>query len=296
MAASRRVSSRNSQRYQPYKDANDGDIRASRSNLGDHGADRRVEVVPAPPVVPAPSPTASSAMASVEREETLRECLVEMVRKLYPGITPRHDYDLYVLAEGNYKGPLSNEQAYAWLDKSIRANATTYPGQPLPSIEEATALVNVGSEAFFNKPSSVLTGRKPRPGEGNVFVRPIPHCDYSIRLWPGVSDQHEFCLDFVHTKTGKATNSPFKYELWSMPDPITPWLSRPGMKLISLENCLGVRTPDIRPGEEKFVLKEGLTCLLGRPGKRPLRFTVPIRRRPPVELEVDTLDLPRMFN
>jgi len=293
MAASRRVTSRNSQDYQPYEeseDANDGGIRASRSSFADRGASCLVGVESAP------SLTASSAVALVEQEETLRECLVEMVRKLYPGITPRHDYDLCLLAEGNYKGPLSSEQVYAWSDQSILADATTYPGQRCPSLKEATALVNVGSAEVFDKPSSLVTGRKPRPGERNVFVRPIPDCDYSIRLWPGVSDQHEFCLDFVHTKTGKATNSPFEYELWSMPDPITPWLSKPPTKLISLENCFGVGTPDIRPGEEKFVLKEGLTCLLVRSGKQDVHFTVPSRRSAPVELDADPLDLPRTFD
>ncbi|KAH9924052.1 uncharacterized protein B0H18DRAFT_1013246 [Fomitopsis serialis] len=290
MAASRRATSRNSQRYQPYKDANDGGIRATRSSSADHGASRLVGVGSAP------SLTASSAVASVEKEETLREGLIEMVRKLYPGIIPRHDYDLCLLAEGDYKGPLSSEQVYAWLDEFIRADATPYAGQPCPSLKEATALVNVGSAEFLEKPSSLVTGRKPRPGERNVFVRPIPNCAYSIRLFPGVSDHHEFCLDFVHTKTGKATNSPFECELWSMPDPITPWLSKPPMKLMSLENCFGVRTPDIRPGEEKFLLKEGVMYLLVRPGKRAVHFTVPIPSKAPAELDADPLDLPRTFD
>lgn len=89
---------------------------------------------------------------------------------------------------------------------------------------------------------------KPYSGQRNVFVRPIPDSEYSIRLWPGVSANREFCLDFVHTATGEATNSPFAYEIWNVPDPDVP-LSLGPTRLSSLENNFGVKTPDIRPGE-----------------------------------------------
>ena len=67
-----------------------------------------------------------------------------------------------------------------------------------------------------------------------------------------------------------------------------------GRKLQSLENAFGIKTSEIKAGEEKFILKEGLTCLLVRPGKRNVCFKVPIRRQ---EVEVDgpscdILDLP----
>ena len=131
-----------------------------------------------------------------------------------------------------------------------------------------------------------------------MFVRPIPDSEYSIRLWPGVTTSREYCLDFVHSATGEATNSPFEYELWSLPDP-DALFSLPPMRLSSLENGFGVKTPDIRPGEEKFVLKEGLTCMLARPGKRGLRFTVPMRRRESSHSQADdfdVLDLPKIVD
>ena len=132
-----------------------------------------------------------------------------------------------------------------------------------------------------------------------MFVRPVPESDFSIRLWPGVAASREYCLDFVHTETGEATNSPFEYELWSIPHPDAPLLSLPPMRLSSLENGFGVKTGDIRPGEEKFILKEGLTCMLARPGKRGLQFTVPVRRREPPSAQgdaFDILDLPRIVD
>ena len=114
-----------------------------------------------------------------------------------------------------------------------------------------------------------------------------------------MADQFQFCLDFVHTETGEDTKSPIEYELWTVPDSVTPWLSLGAMKLSSLENYFGVKTRDIRPGEEKFVLSEGMTYMFTRPGKKGIRFTVPIRRRPPPSSEgeaFDTVELPKMID
>ena len=89
-------------------------------------------------------------------------------------------------------------------------------------------------------------------------------------------------MDFVRTETGKSVNTPAGYELWSIPDPDTPThhLQSPdlSMRLRSLESCFGVTRDRLLPGEEKFILRDGLTCLLKRPGKRDVRFNVPIRR------------------
>lgn len=106
----------------------------------------------------------------------------------------------------------------------------------------------------------------------------------------------EFSLDFVDTRTHEAVNSPFEYELWAVPDQQTPWLSMGGRRLKSIENALGIKTSEIRAGEEKFILREGLTCMLVRPDKRALCFKVPRRRQPEPaatdERGYDVLDLP----
>ncbi len=130
-----------------------------------------------------------------------------------------------------------------------------------------------------------------------VFVRPIPDSEYSFRLFPGSLSAAEYCMDFVDTATGKPINSPFEYELWAVPDPDTPWLSLPMTgKLRSIERGHGIKQKDIKPGAEKFVLRDGQTCVLMRPGKRPLRFTVPVRRveTPDVVEDVDVADLPKV--
>ena len=103
-------------------------------------------------------------------------------------------------------------------------------------------------------------------------------------------------MDFVHTATGKPVNSPFKYELRSASSMTS---AQPSIRILSLERLWGHAERDIRPGEEKFVLKEGLTCMLARPGKRGLQFTVPVRRREPPSAQgdaFDTLDLPRIVD
>ncbi|KAH9924071.1 uncharacterized protein B0H18DRAFT_1095186 [Fomitopsis serialis] len=248
---------------------------------------RSVKCMTDRPSEPEPTPQASltSAVAPLEDEGTMRDYCLEVVHRLYPGIMPRNDYDISTLAG----------EVYAWLDDMIRIEYAGWP-EGCSTVEEATTLSIKACEELLDQPAQV-TGRKPRPGQRHVYVRPIPDCDYSIRLWPGVVTAREFCLDFVHTETGEPTNSPFEYELWSLSDPTTPWLSVGSMQLRSIENKFGVQTRDIRPGEEKFVLKDGLTCMLVRPGKRSLRFTVPIHRgeTSAAEVEVDTLDLPKII-
>ncbi|KAI8994077.1 hypothetical protein BD414DRAFT_576670 [Trametes punicea] len=147
---------------------------------------------------------------------------------------------------------------------------------------------------------TLLEGLKPSPDSTHdnkyVFIRPIPESKFSIRLFPGSISAAEYCLDFVDSKTGQPVNSPFEYELWSVPNPEAPWLtmSMTG-KLKSIEQAFGINKSDILPGEEKYVLRDGQTCLLTRPDKKPVRFTVPIRLHDPVEdaTLVDIIDLPQ---
>ncbi len=128
-----------------------------------------------------------------------------------------------------------------------------------------------------------------------MFVRPIPDSKYSLRLFPGSLSAAEYCLDFVDA-AGKPVNSPFEFELWGVPDPDAPWLSIPAAgKLRSAEHTFGFKQKDILPGAEKFILRDGQTCVLMRPGKRPLRFTVPLRKvESDVVEDVDVVDLPRV--
>ncbi|KAI0330389.1 hypothetical protein GY45DRAFT_1434687 [Cubamyces sp. BRFM 1775] len=127
------------------------------------------------------------------------------------------------------------------------------------------------------------TGIKPLPGEEDdcVLIRRIPDTKFSIRLFPGSFSDREYCMDIVDG-TGHPVNRPFEFELLAGPGKTdTPWLTFSGsMKVRSIEEAYGHKREDILPGEEKYILRDGQMCLMTRPGKPNLRFTVPVRKRP----------------
>ena len=99
-------------------------------------------------------------------------------------------------------------------------------------------------------------------------------------------------MDFVQTKTGKPVNSPFAFELWTTSGQSH---AQPAVRLASLERLWGHGQTSIAPGEEKFVLREGTTCILRRPGRRDLRFTVPVRAHALDSSDADELDFPSVL-
>ncbi|KAI0364686.1 hypothetical protein BV20DRAFT_1005393 [Pilatotrama ljubarskyi] len=211
-----------------------------------------------------------------------RDICLDRIREIYPDLQPRNDWDILQLVSTPLRKG-TQEEIYAWLDQTYAKANETCPGVS----ERTTCLLNTRME---------LTGKKPRSGDKLVYIRPIPDCDYSIRLFPGASDAAEYCMDFVETATGKAVNSPFEFELWNIPNPETPWLSMPMTgKLRSIERAHGIKQEDILPGEEKFVLRDGQTCMLTRPDKRPVWFTVPIRLQPNAQAmeAMDKIEFPR---
>ncbi|KAI0695268.1 hypothetical protein C8T65DRAFT_584467, partial [Cerioporus squamosus] len=214
-----------------------------------------------------------------------RDVCLRMIGEQYPWFQPRNDFDIYTLGTTKYRG--NRAELGTWLDSKL-AKCMGHQG----SLENV--MDNVRSA--LNLPSSTITGLKPRRTERNVFLRPIPHTSYSIRLFPGCFDAREYCLDFVDTRTGVPVNSPFKFELWVVPDPDRPWLGSGSARVTSLDVAFGQRQDEILPGHEKFVLRDGQTCLLKRPGHRDVRFTVPVRRRPVAAAvgagDVHELDLP----
>ncbi|KAI0364685.1 hypothetical protein BV20DRAFT_1105431 [Pilatotrama ljubarskyi] len=206
---------------------------------------------------------------------------MEIIRERYPGLAPRSDWEILHLASTPLRKG-THEEMYAWLDEAYAFQSGV--GDDLN--EGAAWLLDTRMEHSG-----------PRPGDKLVYIRPIPDCDYSIRLFPGALDAAEYCMDFVDTATGKAVNSPFKFELWNIPNPETPWLGIPmAGKLRSIERAHGIKQEDILPGEEKFVLRDGQTCMLTRPEKRPVWFTVPIRPQPNAQAmeAMDKIEFPRL--
>ncbi|KAI0351331.1 hypothetical protein OH77DRAFT_1429880 [Trametes cingulata] len=228
-----------------------------------------------------PKPPANLSESSLPRP--LRETFLEQIHINYPGIQPRNDWDIVQL--GSTRRPGTPAELYAWLDK-------TYAEE-----KESNSEVDECVAELLDAKVSV-TGRKPRPDDKLVYTRPIPDSEYSIRLFPGALDAAEYCMDFVETATGHPVNSPFEFELWSVPNPDTPWLTASmTMQLRSIERARRMKLEDILPGEEKFILRDGQTCMLIRPGKCLVRFTVPVRPQPQIgqpEDVVHVLDFPQI--
>ena len=57
----------------------------------------------------------------------MRESCLDVIHKLYPGIEPRHDFDISFLSTGQYHGPLTNEAVYAWMDDLLDEEADIWP-------------------------------------------------------------------------------------------------------------------------------------------------------------------------
>ncbi|OJT05946.1 hypothetical protein TRAPUB_3133 [Trametes pubescens] len=219
-----------------------------------------------------------------------RKLCIEQIRKMYPGVEPRSDYDIERLSSTRFKG--TPAEIYAALDKDLASNVQSHGYDYL--MDCAKKLMD-----SYIEPTGMKPGDSVYLDNRGVFVRPIPDSKYSLRLFPGSLSAAEYCLDFVDSATGEPVNSPFDYELWAVPDPDAPWLSLPMTgKLRSIERGHGIKQKDILPGEEKFVLRDGQTCVLMRPGKRPARFTVPLRRVEATDVveDVDVIDLPKVID
>ncbi|OJT10712.1 hypothetical protein TRAPUB_12744 [Trametes pubescens] len=195
---------------------------------------------------------------------------------------PRNDYELLKLAQRKLDG--TTAEIRARVDDMLQIDIKFF-GTREAVFAAATATLDT---------VVAFTGRKPRPNRDIVHTCPIPGSKFSIRLWPGNPYVNEYCMDFVNTATKEAVNSPFEFELWAVPDPDAPWLAMPSGRLNSLESNFHIPQHKILPGLEKWVLRDGQTCLLKRPGKKDVMFRVPVRRKPkPIQYDVDLLEFPR---
>ncbi|KAM5535849.1 hypothetical protein V8D89_010467 [Ganoderma adspersum] len=264
-------SSKGSKRHHPYND--------KRAQA--HG--RIPEAGEASSSRSAPSPTTSTALPT----GTVRDAFMEIIRDKHPWFKPRNDFDIFTVV--NYQGV--PDDVWTWLDGELALQ--------LALVGDLDAAMD-RIRQLLDTPRTVtdITGQT-QTRRPNVFVRPIPNSEYSIRLFPGSPGRHEFCMDFVRTSSGEAVNSPFKFELWTVPSASAPWLGGMAMRVYSLERIYGNRDEDIVPGVEKFLLRDGQTCLLKRPGHRDLRFIVPLRaaamQAANAGHDVDEIDFPQMI-
>ncbi|KAI0029838.1 hypothetical protein K488DRAFT_79952 [Vararia minispora EC-137] len=216
-----------------------------------------------------------------------------MAKRGYPDITPRNDYEMSHLSCGNYK-PQKHGDFYTWVERELLIDAQLFCPE---DIERGKEIALSRSTRLFEKPARI-SGFKPMPGDDeDVHIRPIPNSEFSIRLFGKyMEDKRQYGLDFVRTSTGKSENSPFQYDLFTVPDPDVqtagPMMGPRSGRLFSVESGLGLKPSEIHPGAEKFILFEGACCLLKRKGHRDVYFKVPVRVRPkaPFKYDADILE------
>ncbi|KAI0829038.1 hypothetical protein BC628DRAFT_1417397 [Trametes gibbosa] len=218
------------------------------------------------------------------------------VGSMQPSITPSsapapstYGNEPVLLRRVRFEG--SPTEIFAKLEEQLAYNASTHGRDKIIHLSKDLLDTYVAPTGF--KPEDPLGDPK------FVFVRLVPESKYSIGLFPGSVSAAEYCMDFVESATGKPVNPPFEDELWGITNTETPWLSVSiCTNLRSIERVDGIKQNEISPGSEKFVLRDGQTCVLERPGKRPLRFTVPICRRemPAVVETQDIVELPKFID
>ncbi|CDO68151.1 hypothetical protein BN946_scf184938.g3 [Trametes cinnabarina] len=243
----------------------------------------RAQPHPYEPLTPAPSspPRApstdlhlsGSSTPERERTGTARDTYLEFLQKAHPELTPRNDFEVLLLGSNWLKEMKSAEEKQAWLAQQWQEHVDS---EEFGSAEAAMESVKAILDAVLP-----LAGRKPRPGDEGVLQFSIPDSDYSIRLWPGPLEHAIYCLAFVDNATQRYINVPTDHTFWHLPIPSAPWIPGAGpVELVSAERSMGIQPEDIIEGEEKYFLRDGMTCALTRPGKENALFTVPLRQQP----------------
>ncbi|THH27170.1 hypothetical protein EUX98_g7019 [Antrodiella citrinella] len=210
-----------------------------------------------------------------------RDCLLLSCKRYYPNIVLRHDFDILYLGSGLFNE--DDSDFYAFSDKQFDLELSAFSGSRTAEERESGVVLEKYWEYLretMEAPPSAA-GIKPPPGEADVRIRPIPDSKYSMRLWGKHLEQsRQYCLDFVNTETGEAVDSPFEYELWTVPRRATPMVFCPSGRLYTLEETLGCSLEGSTDGVSKFLLFEGMACRLTRPGKKCIYFEVPVRDHP----------------
>ncbi|KAL1942728.1 hypothetical protein VTO73DRAFT_4968 [Trametes versicolor] len=258
--------------YQKRKDIQSGSVNSSSKAIQTSSLSTSLPSTDAASAAPSPS-------LGLERA---RETYVDSFQRKYPNMEPRNDYELLTLAQRKVEG--TPAELRAWVDDQLLIDIQCVGTKEAVYADATKVLDNMVGQ----------TGRKPRPGRDIMHTCQIPGSKYSIRLWPGNLYVNEYCMDFVNTETKEAVNTPFELELWAVPDPDAPWLAMSSGRLYSLEHNFHVARDKILPGLEKWVLRDGQTCLLKRPGKKDVFFRVPVRRNPTtIKYDADVLEFPR---
>ncbi|OSD06836.1 hypothetical protein PYCCODRAFT_772448 [Trametes coccinea BRFM310] len=223
---------------------------------------------PSSPPTAAQSPN-SNAPPSSNRVQC-RQFYTELAHSMHPDFPPQNSFDILMLGTNKLTHLTTAASKRAWLDQRWQRMVRVCGSE-----EAARRRVDNLLDAMVEP-----TGRKPRSGDPDVIYIPIPGSnELALRLWPGSPSAAEYCLDFFDGNTKTPINVPAGYKLWMIPDPARPWLQPICMALTSIERAYGIKSKDILPGEEKYILRDGMLCQLCRGNQKVLRFYVPLRQQ-----------------
>ncbi|OSC98213.1 hypothetical protein PYCCODRAFT_1471269 [Trametes coccinea BRFM310] len=220
----------------------------------------------------------SSANAS--GPPTQREFWARVARKIRSDIPDdADDFTLYTIATANRD---------TWAQKTYQDMKRDFVDVQWRSFVKTECGEGEGAEraaleiwARFMDKVIEASGEKPLPGDSSVEYVKIPGTRYFLRFWPGSFTSAEYCMDFMQANDHnelEAVNVPPEYAIWAIPDTqSSPWLSPTCVEITSIERAHGIQPCDIKPGEEKYLLRDGMTCQLVRGSEALFRFKVPSR-------------------
>ncbi|KAJ8579499.1 hypothetical protein M405DRAFT_778795 [Rhizopogon salebrosus TDB-379] len=140
-------------------------------------------------------------------------------------------------------------------------------------------------DQFCQNPRTII-GLKPTPGSTSSDVQTHQlFRDYSVRIWGGgIESFNSFHFDFVDPLTSHPINLPPNWKIFIAPGPFTKFSMFGAapvplkIEIKSLEAHHGVRSGDLRPGEERYMEGEGARLLVVSPWGEEALFQLPIRR------------------
>ncbi|KAI0712003.1 hypothetical protein C8Q76DRAFT_566976, partial [Earliella scabrosa] len=200
---------------------------------------------------------------------TLRELYQKIVRSTFPNFRPRNDFDLMELGAGGYDDVLE-EDLRDYLDEDWEEFVEAMGG-------DAVYVLGLVQLKLNERP--YVTGTKPSAGSPDTIIKRIPGSKYCLRIWPGSPDRREHCVDFALAEdTDRPVKPPGGYELCVESPTNRSWLGVGLNALKTLEEIMGVPKEQRKPEEAKFIVLDGMTCLLKCPrGIDDVRIDIPVR-------------------
>ncbi|KAI6113232.1 hypothetical protein EDD16DRAFT_1709728 [Pisolithus croceorrhizus] len=216
-------------------------------------------------------------MSSPSRSPTPSNTLAPRTARLNARVHPGNDWEKFLMSLdqpiAGFSGPMTDE------DLAMRFRSQGYSEQDFErAIHDHDSRCNEMVRRCNGQ--IVVMGVKPKHGDIDFSVIPIPGTRLAIRIWDGGAEAYAlYMMDFFHLDEQTAINCPAGYSLHMVPTPGTIGILIDG-PLNSWETAFGIRPEDILPGEEKFCLPEGSRwCLVRReaPKQPDFFFAIPLR-------------------